>query len=46
MKDDILVEQLSKTFQEPEREPGFAAAMRSFIHRKYVMCRPSSEASS
>ena len=35
MKDDILVEQLSKTFQVPEREPGFGAAMRSFIHRKY-----------
>ena len=35
MRDDILVEQLSKTFQVPEREPGFGAAMRSFIHRKY-----------
>ena len=35
MKDEILVEQLSKTFQVPEREPGFAAAMRSFFHRKY-----------
>ena len=35
MKDDILVEQLSKTFQVPEREPGFTAAMRSLVHRKY-----------
>ncbi len=35
MKDDILVEQLSKTFQVPEREPGFGAALRSFFHRKY-----------
>jgi len=35
MKDDILVEQLSKTFQVPEREPGFGAAMRSLFRRKY-----------
>jgi hypothetical protein len=33
MKDDILVEQLSKTFQAIEREPGFGPAMRSM--RKY-----------
>jgi ABC-2 type transport system ATP-binding protein len=35
MKDDIQVEHLSKTFQVPEREPGFGAALRSFFHRKY-----------
>ena len=31
----ILVEQLSKTYQVPEREGGFGAAVRSFIKRKY-----------
>lgn len=35
MKDDILVEQLSKTYQVPEREGGFGAAVRGFFHRKY-----------
>jgi ABC-2 type transport system ATP-binding protein len=31
----ILVEELSKTYQVSEREGGFGAAMRSFIHRRY-----------
>jgi ABC-2 type transport system ATP-binding protein len=31
----ILVENLSKTFQVPEREGGFGSAVRSFFHRKY-----------
>jgi ABC-2 type transport system ATP-binding protein len=31
----ILVEQLSKTYQVPEREGGFAAAVRGFFKRKY-----------
>ena len=31
----IVVEQLSKTYQVPEREPGFGAAVRSFFKRKY-----------
>jgi ABC-2 type transport system ATP-binding protein len=31
----ILVEQLSKTYQVPEREGGFGAAVRSFFKRKY-----------
>ena len=35
MKDDILVERLSKTYQVPEREPGFGSAVRSFFRRKY-----------
>ncbi len=30
----ILVEQLSKTYQVPEREGGFGAAVRSFFKRK------------
>src|SRR6266545_6731496 len=33
--DSIIVEQLSKTFQVPEREGGFGAAVRSFFKRKY-----------
>jgi len=33
--DSILVEQLSKTYQVPEREGGFGAAVRSFFKRKY-----------
>src|SRR6266498_1873346 len=33
--DSIVVEQLSKTFQVPEREGGFGAAVRSFFKRKY-----------
>ncbi|MBI4928003.1 MAG: ATP-binding cassette domain-containing protein, partial [Anaerolineae bacterium] len=35
MSQTILVEQLSKTYQVPEREPGFGAAVRSFFKRKY-----------
>ena len=31
----IIVEQLSKTYQVPEREAGFSAAVRSFFKRKY-----------
>ena len=31
----ILVENLSKTYQVPEREGGFGAAVRSFFKRKY-----------
>ena len=31
----ILVEQLSKTYQVPEREGGFGAAVRGFFKRKY-----------
>jgi ABC-2 type transport system ATP-binding protein len=35
MTDAILVNQLSKIYQVPEREGGFAAAVRGFFHRKY-----------
>src|SRR5512142_2924870 len=35
MADTILVEKLSKTYQVPEREGGFIAAVRSFFKRKY-----------
>jgi ABC-2 type transport system ATP-binding protein len=35
MSPTILVEQLSKTYQVPEREAGFSAAVRSFFKRKY-----------
>ncbi len=35
MKEAILVEQLSKTYQVPEREGGFGAAVRGFFQRKY-----------
>ncbi len=31
----IIVENLSKTYQVPEREGGFGAAVRSFFIRKY-----------
>ena len=31
----ILVENLSKTYQVPEREGGFGAAVQSFFKRKY-----------
>ena len=31
----ISVENLSKTYQVPEREGGFGAAVRSFFKRKY-----------
>lgn len=31
----IDVQQLSKTFQVPEREGGFSSAIRGFFHRKY-----------
>jgi viologen exporter family transport system ATP-binding protein len=33
--DAIVVEGLSKTFQVPEREGGFSAALRSFVRRHY-----------
>jgi ABC-2 type transport system ATP-binding protein len=33
--DTIVVEGLSKTFQVPEREGGFSAAVRSFFRRRY-----------
>jgi len=35
MSPTITVEQLSKTYQVPEREAGFGAAVRSFFKRKY-----------
>ena len=35
MTETILVEQISKTYQVPEREGGFGAAIRGFFHRKY-----------
>jgi ABC-2 type transport system ATP-binding protein len=31
----IVVDQLSKNYQVPEREGGFGAALRSIVHRKY-----------
>jgi ABC-2 type transport system ATP-binding protein len=34
-QETILVENLSKTYQVPEREGGFRAAVRSFFKRKY-----------
>ncbi|HEX9013927.1 MAG TPA: ATP-binding cassette domain-containing protein, partial [Anaerolineaceae bacterium] len=33
--DDVIVEQLTKTYQVPEREGGFREAVRGFVHRKY-----------
>ena len=33
--DSITVKQLSKTYQVPEREGGFGAAVRGFFNRKY-----------
>src|SRR5215211_8845437 len=33
--DAIVVDGLSKTFQVPEREGGFSAALRSFVRRRY-----------
>jgi ABC-2 type transport system ATP-binding protein len=33
--DPVVVEGLSKTFQVPEREGGFGAAVRSFFRRRY-----------
>jgi len=36
MTDAILVEKLSKTYQVPEREGGFGAAVGGFFHRKYT----------
>ena len=33
--DTIIVEELSKTYQVPEREGGFGAAVRSFFRRRY-----------
>lgn len=35
MNDTISVQQLSKTYQVPEREGGFRAAVRGFFNRKY-----------
>jgi ABC-2 type transport system ATP-binding protein len=35
MNDTIHVDQLSKTYQVPEREGGFKAAVRGFFRRKY-----------
>lgn len=35
MTPTILVDQLSKTYQVPEREGGFGAAVRGFFKRKY-----------
>ncbi len=35
MSPTINVEQLSKTYQVPEREGGFGAAVKSFFKRKY-----------
>jgi ABC-2 type transport system ATP-binding protein len=35
MSSPIIVEQLSKTYQVPEREGGFGAAVKSFFKRKY-----------
>lgn len=35
MSPTITVEQLSKTYQVPEREGGFGAAVKSFFKRKY-----------
>jgi ABC-2 type transport system ATP-binding protein len=34
-QETIIVENLSKTYQVPEREGGFGAAVRSFFKRKY-----------
>ena len=34
-ENSIIVEQLSKTYQVPEREAGFSAAVRSFFKRKH-----------
>jgi ABC-2 type transport system ATP-binding protein len=33
--DSIVVEHLTKTYHVPEREGGFAAAVRSIVHRRY-----------
>ena len=35
MTETIVVEELSKTYQVPEREGGFGAAVRSFFRRHY-----------
>jgi len=35
MTDAVFVEKLSKTYQVPEREGGFRAALRGFFNRKY-----------
>jgi ABC-2 type transport system ATP-binding protein len=34
--DAITVQELTKTFKVPEREAGFASALRSFVRRKYT----------
>ena len=35
MSPTIIVDNLSKTYQVPEREGGFGAAVKSFFKRKY-----------
>ena len=35
IQETIIVDRLSKTYQVPEREGGFGAAVRSFFKRKY-----------
>jgi ABC-2 type transport system ATP-binding protein len=35
MSDSIIVQQISKTYQVPEREAGMGAAIRGFFNRKY-----------
>jgi ABC-2 type transport system ATP-binding protein len=35
MNNTIVIEELTKTFQVPEREGGFGAAVRSFFRRQY-----------
>ena len=35
MNEAILVDQLTKTYQVPEREGGFGAALKGFFNRKY-----------
>ncbi|HEX7975629.1 MAG TPA: ATP-binding cassette domain-containing protein, partial [Anaerolineales bacterium] len=37
--DPIIVDSLTKTYQVPEREGGFGAAVRSFFHRRYSKVR-------
>ena len=39
MTNSIIVQQLSKTYQVPEREAGLGAALRGFFNRKYKAVR-------
>jgi len=39
----IIVEKLSKTYQVPEREGGFGAAIGSFFKLKYKDVKPVQE---